>query len=89
MISTESDAEIIGLNESGYESGNDNFTTNISLPWLQDDATNVWNLWDVTYRDVYIVSSESILIDIYNLTDNDLQNPAQFEDLKALILTAE
>ena len=61
----------------------------MTLPWLQDDETDVWSLWNVTYRDVYIVAPDLTLVDIYNLTEYDLQDENDFEALKELILSVE
>ena len=82
-------ASIIGLNEAGYEAGNENITANVKLPWLQDDETDVWSMWQVSYRDVYIVGPDLTLVDIYNLTENDLREDAAYNEFKSLLLSVE
>ena len=82
--------EIIGVNQAGFESGNDTFTDGRDLPWLQEDAgASVWEEWDVTYRDVWILDGENKPIDVYNLTDNDLEDPANYDALRALFVEAQ
>ena len=74
---------IIGLNEAGFESGNDSMTNGRALPWLQDiESTDVWAAWNVTYRDVILVDKENYVFNIYNLTDNDLSEEAIYTELK-------
>jgi hypothetical protein len=74
---------IIGLNEAGYESGNDAMTNGRALPWLQDlESTNVWGAWNVTYRDVILVDEENYVFDTFNLSENDLSEEAVYTDLK-------
>lgn len=89
LESLEDTSKIIGINEAGYESANDAFTANASLPWLQDDETDVWSMWDVSYRDVYILNSQGTLVDIYNLTDNDLAEDAYYSGLLSIIQSAD
>ncbi len=77
------------MNADGQESGNDLMVAGRTLPWLQDDAvTNAWGLWGVTWRDVYVLDGENRLVTIYNLTEHDLTDPANYADLKAILLSA-
>ena len=70
-----SDVAIIGINGTGYESGNESFCNGRDLPWLQDTPDiAMWDDWAVTYRDVYILDSDGFLVEIYNLTTHDLAN---------------
>ena len=81
--------EILGVNEVGHESGNATFTDGRDLAWLQEDAsTPVWKDWGVTYRDVWILDEQNKPIDVYNLTEHDLEDPANFEELKQRFLEA-
>ena len=83
------DVEILGLNEAGRESGNADFTDGRDIPWLQPtDETPVWADWGVVYRDVWILDADNELIDVYNLTDNDLEDPANYEALRTLFTDA-
>jgi hypothetical protein len=80
---------IAGVNAAGHESGNDLATDGRSLPWLQDDAaSDVWGLWDVDFRDVVVLDPDNRVTAVYNLTSNDLGNPANYEALKARIVEA-
>lgn len=83
------DIQILGMNEHGEESANDLMNAEADLPWLQDvDAdlngnSDVWGgLWDITYRDVQIVDRDGEVVDIYNVTNNNLAEPAKFNELR-------
>lgn len=78
------DVAIIGVNEVGYESGNDSFCEDRDLPWLQDtDEIGMWDSWKPVYRDIFILDAEGTLVDIYNLTTNDLSE--DYDTLKTLL----
>ncbi|MHC5012441.1 MAG: hypothetical protein ACYTG6_16110, partial [Planctomycetota bacterium] len=70
----------------GAESGNEENCQGRTIPWLQDEpAQDVWNAWSVTYRDVFVLTEENELQQVYNLTENDLGDPAKYEALKTII----
>ena len=78
---------ILGVNETGQESGNSAIVVGNTIPWLQDTAAqNVWSDWKVTYRDVIILDDENRVAGIYNLTDHNLHNPADYNARKALLI---
>ena len=78
---------ILGLNETGQESGNSAIVVGNTIPWLQDTAAqDVWSDWDVTYRDVIVLDDENNVAGVYNLTEHDLQNPAEYNELKTLLI---
>jgi hypothetical protein len=81
-------ARIFGVNGIGYEAGNATVTTGRTAPWLQptDPATDPWTAWGVAYRDVVILDEQNFPVATYNLTVNDLSNPANFDALEALIV---
>lgn len=80
---------IIGVNEVGYESANETMTAERSLPWLQDtDEDGVWSSWNVTYRDVIISDENNFVVDVFNLTENDLGEENVFADLKGRLTDA-
>ncbi len=64
------------------------------LPWLQDidadsnNASDVWEDWGVTYRDVQIVGRTGDVEDIYNVTQNDLGDNENFRTLRDLFIDA-
>ena len=83
------DLQIIGVNATGKDGSNDVITADRDLPWLQDvAAADVWGTWAVTYRDVIMVDAKNKIVSVYNLTDNDLKDAANYESLKALIVEA-
>lgn len=79
--------QIIGVNEAGFETGNEDMTANRTLPWLQDtEETNVWDLWEVAYRDVYVMDKNGTVRFRFNLTVHDLSKPDNYDALsKGLI----
>jgi hypothetical protein len=86
---TDLNIEILGVNQIGDEPFNRLVTVGRVLPWLQDTAEqNVWNNWQVTYRDVRILDSQNQLFGVYNLTANDLANPTNYATLKQMFLEA-
>lgn len=81
--------QILGVNETGQESGNASMTSGRVLPWLQDTTTdNVWASWQVTFRDVVVLDAQSQKTAVYNLTQHDLSNPASYDELKSLLVSA-
>ena len=81
--------QIVGVNEIGYDSGNEEICEEADLPWLQDDKTAlVWDRWAVTYRDVWILDGDNVPVAIYNLTTHGLSDEANYATLKALFIDA-
>ena len=73
------------MNEVGHESGNAAFCEGRDLPWLQETEDQpVWTEWEAGYRDVVILDAKNRPIDVFNLTDNDLEVEANFEALRTL-----
>jgi hypothetical protein len=79
---------IVGVNRDGSQSGNATMTSGRTLPWLQVPDGRVWSEWGVTYRDVMILDAQNRVVGVYNLTSNDLQNQANYDTLKAMLLQA-
>ncbi len=90
----ELDIQILGVNEVGYESGNESFTKGRDIPWLQDVDDNedgqsdVWTSWNVTFRDVVILDAENVKVGTFNLTKYDLQTPENYEALRQMFIDA-
>lgn len=81
--------QILGVNGAGYESGNTGFTTDRALPWLQDTAeANVWVSWNVTYRDVWVLDGENEPVAVYNVTEHDLADAANYQALRDILISA-
>ena len=88
-IETQKPITIIGINAIGFESANDTLNEVTTLPVLQDtEAENVWEAWDVTYRDVIIVDSEGHKVGVFNLTSNSLAEDEHNHCLKEMLLQA-
>jgi hypothetical protein len=82
-------AEIVGINQTGYESDNALMCEGRDLPWLQDTAeVDVWTSWGVTYRDVWVLDANNDLVGVFNLTGNSLAEPANYNAVKALFYSA-
>ena len=81
--------QILGMNDSGLESGNSAISTGRVLPWLQPaGGQDVWTPWEVTYRDVVILGPANERLGVFNVTVNDLSVPANYAALKAQLLEA-
>lgn len=81
--------EILGVNQIGDSASNPFITLGRNLPWLQDTPEqNVWNRWQIVYRDVRILDSQNQVHAVYNLTANDLGRPENRAALKKLFLEA-
>ena len=79
--------QIVGINETGYESGNESVVDGRTLPWLQDtEEVNAWDLWEVAYRDVFVVDEQGLLRFRLNLTIEDLSNPENYQKLTNIIV---
>ncbi len=81
--------QILGVNGIGLESGNGSMTTGRVLPWLQPvPGEDVWTLWQVEYRDVVILGPGNERLGTFNVTVNDLSDPANYAALKKRPLEA-
>ncbi len=81
--------QILGMNDSGLESGNAAMTAGRALPWLQPPSgRDVWTPWEVEYRDVVILGPGNERVGVFNVTVNDLSVPANYAALKAQLLEA-
>lgn len=78
------------MNAEGYESSNEDVCDGRDLPWLQDTTDeDVWDTWDVTYRDVIILDGNNELYDVFNLTTYGLSDSDNYEALMDLLITAQ
>ena len=56
------------------------------VPLLQDTPqANVWGAWGATWRDVVIVDGSGQVVGVYNLTANNLADPANYATLKQML----
>lgn len=80
---------LLAVNESGQSSGNADAMASGGLPLMQDDDTaRVWEQWDAVWRDVQVVDADNQIVATYNLTDNDLGVPENYDTLKAMLIDA-
>ncbi len=71
------------------ESGNATACEGRDLPWLQDTDTPAQAIeWGNAYRDVAIVDGNNMQVDVFNLTENDLTDPINYDELKRRLLSA-
>ncbi len=88
------DIQLLGVNAFGHENGVPGATEDKSIPLLQDidaDANSrgdIWELWDVEWRDVVILDAENQPVAVYNLTEHDLFIPANYDTMKSMLLEA-
>ena len=89
-LSEDPSVKIFGINAVGKETGNEFVTHERDTPWLQDvEGVEAWDLWQVSYRDVYVLDSEQTLIARVNLTDLDLTETESYDYLKDLLLNTD
>lgn len=79
---------IAGINQAGNESGNGFVDERGSIPWLQDPDDRVWSGWNVTYRDVFVLDAANRVIAVYNLTEHDLFDAADYAEFKQILVGA-
>lgn len=85
----DSKVRLLAVNQLGYESGNALMASAGDAPWLQETAASPsWRPWKVVYRDTVILDGQNRRVGVFNLTDHDLQQPAEYAALKAMLLAA-
>jgi hypothetical protein len=78
-----------GVDQIGAEGGNPEMCNGRDLPWTQDTAAeNVWVDWQVNYRDVVVLDADNVPVAVYNLTTHDLNDPANYAELKQILKDA-
>jgi hypothetical protein len=88
-VATAVPIRILGVNAPEEAAGNAGMCAGRTLAWLQDaKPPNAWGLWQADYRDVIVVDDENKVVSIYNVTLHDLGNPAQYAELRNILLTA-
>lgn len=77
---------ILGINEYGYGDSTAIYEGR-DLPWLLDTKeADWWGNWDVTFRDVIVLDRDGDEAGVFNLTENNLDNPDEYRALKTLLL---
>ena len=88
------DIEILGVNDWALAMGNEGVSQGRDIPWLQDadgddnGVSDIWEQWDVTYRDVVILDANSEKVAVYNLTVHDLADPQNYDTLRQMFISA-
>ena len=63
------DVQILSINKTAAEAGVSSFSSDHALPMVQDTSElGLWDEWDATWRDVYIVDEDNVHIGTVNLT---------------------
>ncbi len=66
-----------------------NATAGRDLPWLQDTAeANVWGTWGANNWDLFVLDGCNHVTTMYPVSLHDLAVPANYDELKALLLAA-
>ena len=87
------DIQLLGVNHTGHEIGNENFTNGVDLPWLgdldanEDGVSDTWDSWNVDSRDVVILDGQNHAVATYNLTTHDISESENYAELKDLLVT--
>jgi len=80
---------LLGVNGAGHESGVPSMIDGRVIPLLQDTAeADAWSDWQVVYRDVIILDRDNVPVGVFNLTENDLSNMADYTALKTMLIDA-
>jgi hypothetical protein len=80
---------LVSINEAGREAGNELMPPLGDLPYLQDDETaGVWSAWEAEWRDVVVLDGDNEVVTVYNLTEHNLGDAANYAELKALLVEA-
>lgn len=82
---------ILSINQIGAENGINSFNENHALPMVNDSTTDeIWIQWESQWRDFYILNKQNELLEVYNLTQHNLNDPINYQELKQkLILAAQ
>ena len=79
---------LLGVNQHYAVTGNVLNCEGRDIPWLQESqTTNAQTSWEAEYRDVVVLDADNIPVAVYNLTAHNLSDPANYDELKALLLS--
>ncbi|MCK6505598.1 hypothetical protein L6R53_19735 [Myxococcota bacterium] len=54
---------------------------------VQDDETaRVWESWEATWRDTWVLDGGNEACGVYNLTEHDLSDPVEYAGLYDLLV---
>lgn len=77
------------MNETGQEEYNSLAVEGKTGPWLQDVEHAVWTLWNAQWRDVIVLDEENRQVAVFNLFENGLGEPENYEALRAILVAAD
>ncbi len=81
------DVHLLGVNGIGYESGNAAAVAGRTIPWLQDvPSEEAWQLWQVQYRDLFVLDEDGRVLFIESLNDRDLTLSFDYNELKTRLV---
>jgi hypothetical protein len=82
------DVHFLGVNEIIDALGNRLVEAVTDLPWLQDiEEQDVWEKWDVAFRDLVILNEKNEHVATFNLQTYDLRIPKNVDSLRTLLST--
>ena len=83
------DVKLLAINKTGSSSGVSSFSEDMDLPMVQDTSDlGIWEAWDATWRDVYVVDSDNIHVGTFNLTGHSLAEEEHYSTLFEMLSTA-
>jgi hypothetical protein len=81
--------KLLSINQIGAENGISSFNETHGLPMVNDNANdNIWLQWESQWRDFYILNKQNELLEIYNLTEHNLNDPQNYQELKQKLVDA-
>jgi hypothetical protein len=87
--------ELLAINEPNQEPGNIAATNGRDIPLLQDldadgngRADAAMDLWNMSFRDVFILDGSNRLVGKYNLNQHDLANLGNYDTLRQMLIDA-
>ena len=76
---------IYGVNHMDHGSGVPDMSEGRDIGLLQDTSdVDAWGAWQAEWRDVFVVDRNGEVVDVFNLTDNSLEDPNNADTLRAM-----
>ncbi len=86
--------KLLGINDWALGDGNDAVSEGRDTPWLQDvdvdgnGESDIWEQWDVAFRDVVILDANNEKVGTFNLTTHNLSDPQNYGALRQMLIGA-
>ncbi len=88
VMDLDMEVQILGINDIGFDSGNDLMCATGDLPWMQATVDDdIWAEWDAGFRDVIILDENNVEVDRFNVTANPLDDPDNYIALRELFIS--